>query len=167
MDEKLKAIITVARVEAPAAGRKQYKIFSQEGDTYYANPDVARFFVPTGQHEVNFQLNDINGKLATPLKQITFQRQLRAATGAAVTPGEGARVEHKIATAKTYDDPTAERIFCCGAINATLSNPSINPLEISFEDKVQLVKSWRATWKYTFAAGKQLDPEMGDQIPEF
>ena len=168
MDQKLQANITVARIEKPAQDRKQWKIHTQDGALYYAMPDIARYFAETGQYEITYILNDIDGKLATPLKQIRFQRQLRAATGAVVTPAEASRVETGIAAAKKQqEDLVPERIFVCGAINATLSNPSINPLEISFEDKVQLVKSWRATWKHTFAANKQLDPEMGDQIPEF
>jgi hypothetical protein len=70
-------------------------------------------------------------------------------------------------------------IFVCGAVNSTLSNPSINPLEMTQSERAQLTASWMGVYDMTLgrpqtaAAPKpkpkeeeeSLADQMDDEIP--
>lgn len=72
------------------------------------------------------------------------------------------------------DDETAERIFVCGAFNATLSNPNFSPTELSDAVLIGIVKRFRTVWAATFGTPQTavptpkpqpVDDEMSDSIP--
>jgi hypothetical protein len=73
------------------------------------------------------------------------------------------------------EDPLPERIFVYGAMNAVLSNPTVNPTALTEDQLVVLVNGFRRAFARTFGGRRedataplqnpQQNAEMSDEIP--
>ncbi len=157
MNEVKSAVITAAYVNPPKQGRKNGTIKDASEILYLAKPPILAQFQPGGQYKINYEEYVING---TSFKEIKSAEQVGGAASGG-NPSAGAR--------RTYgqDEGLAERIFVCGAVNATLGNPNVKPYELAGMGLVELVNKYRKVWQLTFGGGvtKAADDDMSDEIP--
>lgn len=156
MNEAKEAIITALYVNPPKAGKKNGTIKAEGDVLYLAKPPILAIFQQGGQYKIGYEEYEING---VHFKEIKAAQQVSAAAPA--TSGNTGRYPAH------QDDALAERIFVCGAINATMSNPNVKPsLDM---DGIKIVNFWRNVWASTFgaktAAVKPKDDMGGDDIP--
>ena len=149
MNEVHTATITANYVNPPKQGKKNGTV--KAGDVLYlAKPPVLAQLQQGGQYKITYEEYSIGGNTFKEIKDV---QQLSE-------PAAGGRAHQ--------DDGLAERIFVCGAINSTLSNPNVKPLEIAKAGAAELVTLWRKAWRETFGAKQEAPPkrdDMNDSIP--
>ncbi len=145
------AVITAAYVNPPKPGKKNGTIKGADEILWLAKPPILAQFQQGGQYKISYEEYTIQG---------TSFKEIKAAEQVGVAPtATGSR------SSARQDDGLAERIFVCGAINATLSNPTIDPLKLSHGESVGLVRHWRDVWANTFGKSPAKGDMDGDLIP--
>lgn len=144
--------VTVAYVNAPRGRAKSGSIKDSAGNYYGIKwPDWQNEFVPGNSYKIEYEQNG-------QFKNITRYKLI------------GANL-HKPAVAHGGGDPDlAERIFVCGAVNATMGNPNVHPNSQEWDTRgcINLVNHWRKVWANTFggkAVETQVKDDMNDEIP--
>lgn len=141
--------VTVAYVNAPRGRAKSGSIKDTDGAYYGIKwPDWEHEFKPGCTYKIRYEQNG-------QYRNIT---QYRMTGGAPTAPGPAAG-----------DPQLAERIFVCGAVNATMSNPNVQPNSPEWNTAgcINLVNHWRNVWAATFGGKTTLTPkdDMNDEIP--
>lgn len=151
MNERKEAVITAVFVNQPKPGKKNGTIKADGDVLFLAKPPILAQFQQGGRYKIAYEEYNIAGNNFKEIKDVTQE-----APPQAVYHGGG-------------DSELAERIFVCGAINATFSNPNvnINSSEWGLPGCINLVNHWRKVWAATF--GTKTIPaskdDMNDDIP--
>lgn len=164
----MEQIITVARIQPPAPGKKQAAIYDQSDQRWGVFPDDLNGFVVGGTYRIwDWQSNMFNGRQYKTIKSGNYEYQgmggvlppqSNANTSAA--PRSGGPAPRPSAPSGGFDDVTRRRdIFVCGALNNTMANPNVNPLDLQGKDLVALVWKLRKTFDYALGPGAQ-DPNI-------
>ena len=144
-----KATIVVQYINEPKGGRKNGSIKDADGNMWLVPKEELGDYDKGGQYEITYEQFSFKGQDYCSIKE-------KKKVGGEPVGGVGG-----------HGDPQqAERIFVCGAINSTLSNPQVNPLEIGAVRAVQLVNIWRDVYKRTFGGEATIQDDMNDEIPE-
>lgn len=152
------AEVTVAYVNPPKGRARSGSIKDTDGGYYgIAWPAMQNDFKPGGTYKIEYEQNG-------QYRNVTRSKLVSAAPPVASAHSGGGG-----------DPQLAERIFVCGAINATMSNPNvnINSPEWGKQGCINLVNHWRAVWAATFggqggaknADHRSVGDEMSDEIP--
>lgn len=156
--------IQVAQVAPPAPGKKRGKISDTQGNTYQAGYPLLSQFQPGGTYTINYKDDSFNGFAFKVVEG------LQGAPGTAAPPPLAP--QQTTAIPQTYapksaqvNDPLPERIFVCGALNAALSNPNINPAALTTNQLIVMVKSYREVFARTFGGKTTAGEDMNDEIP--
>lgn len=147
------ATIVAAKVFRPKPGKKRWTIVTPDETLYGAMPDIASRFREGGTYEIGYKVDHFAGK---DYLVIEGAREVAAPTAAPATGSSGKY--------GAKDDETAERIFVCGALNASLGNPNFTPTELGGDALVAMVKRFRAVWAATFGA-PQAQPTPAQKAP--
>ena len=143
------ATINVKYVNPPKEGKSRWTIKTSDGVLYGLSGTLANQMKAGNSYQVTYKESEFRGQMYKTIESV------QQATGSA--PSHGGT-----------DDKTAERIFVCGAVNATLSNPQVSPHMVT-ADAVALVNLWRDVWKATFGGGGAgsvaKNSDMDDEIP--
>lgn len=150
------AEVTVAYVNPPKGRARSATIKDTVGAYYGIDPGWQSQFSPGSTYKIEYETNG-------QYRNVTRFKLVSA--GAA--PTAGASRGH------AQDDGLAERIFVCGALNATLSNPNVQPHELAGSALVELVSKYRKVWAGTFGkpsggpplGSTETKDDMNDEIP--
>lgn len=143
------ATIVPKYVNPPAVGKKEGSLKLADGSFYGIPPAMLSQFQVDGTYSVEYKERTWQGKTFRSISAINSS----AAPSSPPSTGKYGQT----------DDATAERIFCCGALNAFITAGKIEP---SAANVVQAVKALRVAWAETL--GKKptrSEDEMSDSIP--
>lgn len=146
------AVINVAYVNLPKAGKKNGSVKTADGAYYGVPPNMLALFQPNNSYEVAYETSEWQGK--------TY-RNVSAVKPAGSTPP----VMHHPAAGRNagpQDMATAERIFVCGALNAAIRAGQVNVGDV--ESTTHAVQAIREAWRMTLGNPQQRD-DMDDSIP--
>lgn len=135
-------------------GNKPPSIKGRDG--HYYNMDDEKFATVQQGGTYTIEYTETPGRL--PGRTYKVVSRITPAQNGAAPQGGGGKYG-------SQDMGTAERIFVCGALNATLSNPNFNLQEISPSGTIALVNMFRTAWKETFGGQPSAATEMQDEIP--
>jgi len=152
--------ITVAGITPPAQGKKQGKIADTAGNNWNVWGDKLQNYRMGVTYNITYEENEFNNvrynviKNAEPAGQGTQQTTMPLAQPRVAMPPPS------VAT------PKDEMIFVCGALNHTLANQNISPLELTAMEIGDFVNKLRTVWKGTLGSQKsRSEGEMDDAIP--
>ncbi len=165
-------VITVANVLPPGQGKKQASIIDDTGKRWGIAVTEMGNFRQFGSYEIlRFKENVFQGKT-----YYTIEQSVPVTGNPNVSPPPSPM--QSAVNSGSYvntNDQLRMDIFVCGAFNHMMSNPSINPMDITGETLVFTVERLKAVWKKTL--GPQPDPisstkarggsdrELDDHIP--
>lgn len=157
--------IQVAQVSPPQPGKKRGKISDTQGNTYQAGYPMLNNFQPGGTYTINYKDDSFNGFAFKVIEG------LQSAPGTANPPPLASQQTtavpqtHTPKGAHSVNDPLPERIFVCGALNAALGNPNVNPATLTTNQLTVMVKSYREVFARTFGGKPTVADELDDEIP--
>ncbi len=158
----MEQIITVARVQPPAPGKKQYAVYDTNDKRWGLHNDDASAFAPGATYKIwDWQSSMFNGKQYDTIKSGNYQQM----GGAAPAPRGGfTPAPQGAAPQRQYvapDDVTRRRdIFVCGALNNILGNSSTDPkLKDNGQELTRLVWRLRKVFDYGLGPAAQ-DPSF-------
>ena len=160
----MEATIVATKVFPPKPGKKRYTIVSSDEKLWGAMPDVASKFKEGGTYNIFYKEDHFGGKTYHVIEGAT------EAAGSAPKPSVATPAAANTGKYGAKDDETAERIFVCGALNATMGNPNFTPTELTGESLTNLVRRLRGVWADTFGSPavkpeKSKNDDMNDDIP--
>ncbi len=137
--------ITVAGIWPPKEGRRTGSLKTTTGDWFDVWPDKIPQFSKGGTYVIEYTTKESNGRVYKTVKAIV---------GA---PGGSGQVQGGAAprggSYTRQDDPAvAERIYCCGIVNAAAAALASKGL-LTAEALVQITNAARLAWRRTFGAG--------------
>lgn len=168
--------ITVKDVRWPAPGKKTGIVEDTTGKWWGVWPDkLGNFKAGLSYQITDFDSREFNGKVyytirqATPISGLQGQQaaQNRMSAGAASPRSQG-----------SDDGQRRLDIFVCGAFNNLLSNPNINPVDMSMMDMIDILHKFKGAWMGVFGpsplpvarrpdpiSSGPSDPALNDDIP--
>ena len=153
------ASITVASVTPPAPGKKRAKVVDTTNTVYQVDGSQMHNFAPGSSWSIVYKDDSFNGFTFKVIEKFNPASptggQHAPAMQAADTP-HGYSAVGLQPTVATKADPLPERIFVCGALNASLGNPSINPTVLTEDQLIVMVNGFRRVFARTFG-GKRED----------
>lgn len=159
------AVISVVEVQPPQPGKKRGKVKDTSGALYQAGYPLLSSFQPGGTYSITYKDDSFNG--------FSFRviEGMQPATGAAPTPAPAPMVStggttHNVVPPAAHQ-PTArdEHIFVCGALNAALNNPNMNPAAMTAQQVTSLVRMFRTSYAHTFGGKQTTEEALNDEIP--
>lgn len=170
------ASITVANVTPPQPGKKRAKVSGTDGNVYQVDGAQMHNFAPGSSWSIVYKDDSFNG---FPFKVIEKFNPAGAPAGLAPNMGQPVQQPQYAPNPPQHftpkADPLPERIFVCGALNAALGNPGVNPTMLTEDQLVVLVNNFRRVFARTFGGRRddatapiqnpQQDTEMSDEIP--
>lgn len=172
------ASITVSGVTPPAPGKKRAKVTGTDGNVYQVDAAQMHNFAPGSNWNIEYKNDSFNGfafKVIERFNPSGVQGSQAPTPTAPVAPYQGQSVIMATPPSPPKEDPLPERIFVCGAMNASLGNPNINPATLTEDQIVLMVKGFRRAFARTFGGRRddatapvpnpQQDADMSDEIP--
>lgn len=166
----MEKIITIQEVVWPAQGKKQGRLIDVNGDAWFVYPDKLGSLKPGMTIKAtDITVSNFQGKTYHTLKAFEIQGGASQGVGQAPAPN---RVPSPPQT-QSIDNDRRLDIFVCGAMNAILSNPTVDPSRLTVDHYAALVNRLRVTWTRTLGptapqippARGESDAEMNDDIP--
>lgn len=168
------ANITVSGVTPPAPGKKRAKITDTGGGIYQVDAAQMHNFAPGSSWSVVYKDDSFNGFAFKVIEKFNPAGSVNVAPGGTV-PIPNPPYQHMAPPQAAKADPLPERIFVCGALNAALGNPNINPGGLTEDQVVGLVNNFRRAFARTFGGRRddatapvpnpQVNQDMSDEIP--
>lgn len=152
----LTTTITVARKTAPKPGKKNWTIMSPEEVFYSVPPAVASNITQGGRYSLQYEEATFNDIIFNMVKSAKVYEPAQSSGQA----GAAAQTRPSYGKYGSTDDVTAERIFVCGAVNAALTNGSLDPSRTAI---MAFVIDLRAVWRNSLGH-TQVDHDMNDSI---
>jgi hypothetical protein len=154
------ATITAKYVNPPQEGKKNGTIKTPEGVYYGLPANWVNQFTQGASYDVEYKENDFKGKTYKTITKFAMSQAAPAQTNSGAASGKYGAT----------DDKTAERIFCCGALNAAIHSGKV---ELRTESLAGLTNILRDVWALTFGAAPRasaptrqpLNEEIGDDVP--
>jgi hypothetical protein len=147
-------VINVKYVNPAAAGKKNASIKTDDDQFFLVPPEMLGQFQQGGRYKIEYKANAFKG--------VTYKYVEKIEPDVAAGPSPIAK--HQAGKYGSTDMATAERIFVCGAYNALMGNPNIDPRGISVDERIAEVNKNRDVWRQTLGNPQQ-DAEMNDEIP--
>ena len=146
-------------VNPPKAGKREGSIKVADGSYYGVPPALLSNFQAGNSYTVEYTekqgTGQWAGKVFRSITRIAATEQAKPEQAAAQQSGGGTRYG-------ATDDKTAERIFCCGALNAAIQSGNV---VLGKPELITLVNDLRAVWANTFGGKPQAADDIGDQVP--
>lgn len=158
------AVINVVEVQPPQPGKKRGKVKDTSGALYQAAYPLLSSFQPGGTYSITYKDDSFNG--------FSFRviEGMQPAVGAAPTPPPAPMVSTGGTTQNVVREAAQpslrdEHIFVCGALNASLGNPNMNPAAMTAQQVASLVRMFRTAYAHTFGGKISSEEAMNDEIP--
>lgn len=162
----MEQIITVARIQPAAPGKKTAAIYDTTDQRWGVYPNDLSSFAVGGTYKVwDWDNYSFQNKPYRTIKSGNYEYQgmgnvLPPQPRQGAAPSVSAPAHRNSGSTGGFDDVTRRRdIFVCGALNNTLANPNVNPLTLQGKDLVALVWKLRKTFDYTLGPAAQ-DPSI-------
>ena len=156
--------IQVAQVSPPAPGKKRGKISDTNGTTYQAGYPMLNTFQPGGTYTITYKEDSFNGFNFKVIEGVQGGASVGVSPPTPTQPGTQAVNQYRPAPS-AGTDPLPERIFVCGALNAALSNPNMQPATLTSNQLVVMVKTYREVFARTFGGKTTVADDLDDSIP--
>ncbi len=144
--------IDVSFINPPKPGKKNGSIKTKDDVIYGVKPDMLSLFEQRGIYDIEFSTTKFNNQ---DYKTVTsVQRVQEAPKPSAASAGSSGKYS-------ATDDRIAERIFVCGALNASISGGHV---DLNTEHLTNLVNILRLVWDDTFGRPEKPkfdNPDMG------
>lgn len=151
------AVITVAGITPPAAGKKQGDIIDTQGNKWKVWGDKLHLYQMGATYNINYDTNEFKGQNFNVVKTVSPAIPQQSVPPAPHTP-QSAPPNAPQGQQFTAKD---KLIYICGLMNNTVGNPSLNPLELTLIELKSQQDKYEQLWRATF--GKRSD--MDDEIP--
>lgn len=140
------ATVTVKYVNHPKPGQKKGTIKAADGRIFGVWPDKLNQFQQNGTYEIDYDVEEWNGKTYMTVKVVRPVNQQQA------QPGHNSGGNGGGGSAYTAKD---EQIFVCGALNNAIAARAVEPTTVSM---MAFVNAARETWRGTFGQNDQGPP---------
>lgn len=153
--------ITVAEMNPPAPGKKQFKLVDSTGKQWGVWADKANLYQVGQSYMIEkHKTNNFQGNTYYTIEE---SRPMSNGQGTQATSvRQEPRVQAPPPQALTLKD---EVIFVAGQMNNAMANPSINPFGITTVERIKFINDCRTAWRNTFGARAQSSEDMNDEIP--
>lgn len=154
-----KATVTIAFVNPPKSEKGPGNVKDTNGNYWKCWKETLLLFAVGSVYDITFEKGEYKGK---PDNTVLTAKQ------SAKAPEPAQKAEQARYPAPKYgstDMATAERIFVCGALNASLGNPEIVGGPPTGAAVIGLVNVFRQAWHNTFGT-VQKDDEMNDSLED-
>ena len=143
-------LITVSNVDWPGPGKKTGVVTDMNGRRWGAFPEVLGIMQPGGVYQIEYVVRNWNGR--------SYNNITKAAPGQAGQPDgqqfmapPRPQAPQASRPAPSFDDNARRMdIFVCGAVNNYLSNPNINPKDITMMEMIDLLHKFKGAWLGVF-----------------
>lgn len=169
------ASITVAAVTPPAPGKKRARVSDTEGNVYQVDGGAMFNFAPGSSWNIVYKDDSFNGHTFKVIEKFNPTSTVAAPQAGAAVPYQQHAAPSQTMMAPPKVDPLPERIFVCGALNAALGNPGVNPAALTEDQLVVMVNGFRRVFARTFGGRRgdatapvpnpQQSEDMSDEIP--
>lgn len=171
-------IVNVAETKPPFGSAKSGTIVGDDGVEYKAPTTMLAMIRVGGTYRLSYAENQFNGNTYLMVKRFSDEggqannngaHQQRAPAPQRQAPPPRPAPRYAGPTGRP-DDPTPERIFVCGGLNAAITSQVVNPNDT--REIIACVNALRTAWANTFAAPaiasgnrKPAADDMNDEIP--
>ena len=157
-------LITVAEIKHPEPGKKQGSIFDTAGNRWGVWADKLSNYVIGQSYTISeYETYEFKGKSYQTIKRAS--RAVPSASQAAppvYTASQSAPKQNGV-SGPDYQAIKDLHIFVCGAINNTLSNPTVNPLSLELTDLIALMNKYQTAYRNTLGK-RHHDHDLNDEI---
>lgn len=154
------ATITVAYLNQPQAGKKNWSIKTSDG-TYYSVPaGLAGMFQQGGTNTITYEDKLFNGKVFHMIRDAKPAQQQ-------ASPAPAPQSQYNGGGSPSAHQSKDEHIFLCGIINQAVSSGQINPHNATEIVAVGIAarEAYAAIWAANLSGKLESQEEMSDQIP--
>lgn len=178
--------IIIREIVSPQPGKKQYSLIDTSGQRWGVMPEDRGQYTVGGIYEVVDSKSSVfQGKTYVTLNHAKF---IGMEDGSVPLPGGGPAPSYspppqRFAAPRTTAARSAPprqtftpqpsnaskdmHIFVCGALNNILSNPNVNPLELTAPKLINIVQQLTTAWRQTLGGETRANDDMNDEIPDF
>ena len=160
--------IHVTEVVPPQPGKKRGRVKDSSGALYQAGYPLLSSFQPGNSYNIVYKddsFNNVSFRVIESIQGAAQGGQPQSTPYQPTTTMPQPRQQYNVPAPQTHTDPTAERIFVCGALNAALSNPNMHPATLTSNQVAGMVKVYREAWDRTFGGKPTVGDDMNDEIP--